>query len=318
MPPENQRERMRPDVAAYVGRDNAIRSPRLHDMPVTVAREVVRRLARATDLPMPPIAVDRTFAVPLGDGAEIDLRLFDCAPSRDPGPVMLYFHGGGWALGDVDIYAPVCSEIVRALDIPVLSVEYRRAPEFKSPVGQMDCEAAARWVADNPVALSITPSSLILAGDSCGGAYAISTAMALRDAPAAVPVAAQLVFYPSADIATRYPSFREFATGYLLDKHLMRWFAEHFAPDDGNFRASPMAGSLEGLPPGLVVTTELDPLRDQGRAYVAALKKAGVPVITHEAEGMTHGFLTMSRVMPSAQLELETILTMFRQLISPR
>ncbi|RXR31106.1 alpha/beta hydrolase [Sphingobium fluviale] len=309
---------MRPDVAAYVAADNAIARPRLHDMPVDVARRVVRRLARKTDLPLQPVAVDRWLEVPLAEDGTIGLRLFDTVANRLPGPAILYFHGGGWVLGDVDIYAPVCAEIARALDLPVLSVEYRRAPEHPSPTGQMDCEAAARWIATTPSALPITPTSLILAGDSCGGAYAISTAMALRDAPAAIPVASQLIFYPSADIATRYPSFREFATGYLLDKHLMRWFAEHFRPDDTDFRASPMAGKLEGLPPALVVTTQLDPLRDQGRAFAAALEQAGVSVIAHEAAGMTHGFLTMRAAIPSAQAELEAILAMFRKLIPPR
>lgn len=318
MPPVQQRERMRADVAAYVARDNGLPGRRLHEMPVEVARRVVRRLARDSDLPMPPIAIDHTYSVPLDDGAEIKVRLFDCAPGRPPGPVMLYFHGGGWVLGDVNIYAPVCAEIARGLDMPVVSVEYRRAPEFKSPIGQMDCEAAARWVAGNPAALPVTATSLILAGDSCGGAYAISTAMALRDSPAALPVVAQLVFYPSADLATRYPSFREFATGYLLDKHLMRWFAERFGPDDTDFRSSPMAGSLGGLPPALVVTTELDPLRDQGRAYAAALGQAGVPVMAHEAAGMTHGFLTMRRAIPSAQTELASVLARFAALVPPR
>ncbi len=308
----------RPDVAAYVAADNAISHPRLHEMPVEVARRVVRMLARKTDLPLEPVAVDCWLEVPLEEGGTIGVRLFDTVANRPPGPAMLYFHGGGWVLGDVDIYAPVCAEMARTLDLPVLSVEYRRAPECPSLTGQQDCEAAARWVASDPAALPVEATSLILAGDSCGGSYAISTAMALRDAPAALPVAAQLVFYPAADLATRYPSFREFATGYLLDKHLMRWFAEHFRPDDTDFRASPMAGDLEGLPPALVATTELDPLRDQGRAYAAALEAAGVPLIAHEAEGMTHGFLTMRAAIPSAQTELEAILATFRRLIPPR
>lgn len=307
---------MRPDVAAYVRLDNAIEHPRLHEMPVEVARRVVRRLAREADLPLEPVATDCQFAVPLDTGGTIGLRLFDSVENRAPGPVLVYFHGGGWALGNVGIYAPACAEMARRLDLPVLSVEYRRAPEHRSPIGQRDCEAAARWVAGNPAALPITATSLILAGDSCGGAYAISTAMALRDVPAPVPVAAQLVFYPSADLATRYPSFREYATGHLLDKHLMRWFAEHFAPDDTDFRASPMAGVLNGLPPALVVTAELDPLRDQGRAYARALEQADVPTVFHEAKGMTHGFLTMRRAIPSAQTELEAILARFAECIA--
>lgn len=306
---------MRADVAAYVGRDNASSGPRLYQMPVAVARRVARRLARAADLPQPPVAIDRSFAVPLADGAQINLRLFDSVTQRPPGPVMLYFHGGGWALGDSGIYAPLCAELARGLDLPVLSVDYRRAPEHPSPTGQQDCEAAARWVAENPAVLPVKATALVVAGDSCGGSYAISTAMALRDAPAALPVIAQLVFYPAADLATRYPSFREFATGYLLDKHLMRWFAEQCAPDESDFRTSPLAGSVAGLPPALVVTAELDPLRGQGRAYAHALSQAGIPTFAHEAQGMVHAFLSMRGVIPSAHSELERLIALAHPLV---
>lgn len=304
--------RIRDDVAGYIRQMNGSGKRRLYEMPVRLARRAVHRLARQADLPLEKTPVDTQVSMPVGRGGAIKLRLFDAMAQRAAGPVMLYFHGGGWALGDTEVYASLCAEMARRLDLPVVSVEYRRAPEYQSPIGQQDCEAAARWVAENPAALPVTATSLILAGDSCGGAYAISTAMALRDAPAALPVIAQLALYPAADLATRYPSFREFATGYLLDKHLMRWFAEQFAPDDSDFRASPMAGNLAGLPPAFVVTAELDPLRDQGRAYAEALAAAGVPVIAHEAKGMVHAFLSMRRVIPSAQTELESLLSRFR------
>lgn len=304
--------RIREDAQAYVRDMNGSGKRRLYTMPVPLARRAVHRLSRQADLPLEKTIVDVQLSMPVGPGESINLRLFDSRAHRAAGPVMLYYHGGGWALGDTEVYASLCAEMARKLDLPIASVEYRRAPEFKSPIGQQDCEAAARWVADNPAALPVTATSLILAGDSCGGAYAISTAMALRDAPAALPVIAQLALYPAADLATRYPSFKEFATGYLLDKHLMRWFAEQFAPDDSDFRASPMAGEVGGLPPAFVVTAELDPLRDQGRAYAEALAAANVPVITHEAKGMVHAFLSMRRAIPSAQTELETVLARFR------
>lgn len=306
---------LRPDVAAFVERMNGSGRPQLHSMDVDTARRAARLLAREADLPYDPTPVDEVYHAPAPDGAQIPVRLFDTAISRPAGPVVVYFHGGGWTLGDVDIYASPCAEIARALDLPLLSVEYRRAPKHKSPIGPRDCEAAARWIATGPEELPVKPTSLILIGDSCGGAYAISTAIALRDAPAAVPVAAQLVFYPSADIARRYDSFRDFATGYLLDKHIMRWFAEQFEPDDQDFRASPMAADLTGLPPAMVVTAECDPLRDQGRAYAEALSTAGVPTVHHEAEGMVHAFLSMRRAIPSARQELAQCLADFRRFL---
>jgi acetyl esterase len=306
---------IRPDVAAYVDAANAAAGPRLYQMPVPLARRVASMLARKADLPVGSIAIDQSLSFRSDDGAELGLRLFDARPDRASSAVILYCHGGGWMLGDTGVYAPVCAEIARVIDLPVIAIDYRRAPEWPSPTGQQDCEAAARWIASGPPDLPFRATELVLAGDSCGGAYAISTAIALRDAPAALPVAAQLIFYPSADLAKRYPSFRDYATGYLLDKHLMRWFAENFAPDDSDFRASPMAGNLRGLPPALVVTAELDPLRDQGRAFAAALRDADVPVVTQEAKGMVHAFITMRCAIPSAADDLAEALAAFRMLI---
>lgn len=306
---------MRPDVAAYVRGMNESGRPRLYEMPLRTARRATHLLAREADLPLENTAVDQSFTIAGSDGGHIKVRLFDAAPSRSAGPVIVYFHGGGWIMGDVEVYASPCAEIARKLDLPLVSVEYRRAPEHPTPTGQRDCEAAARWVASNPPELPIQANALILAGDSCGGAFTISTAMALRDTPAAVPVAAHLALYPSADLATRYASFKDYATGYLLDKHMMRWFAENAAPDDTDFRTSPLAGDISGLSPAMVVTTELDPLRDQGRAYVDALNAAGVPVLAYEAEGMVHAFLSMRRAIPSAQEELDKVLAMFRRFI---
>lgn len=284
-------------------------------MRIEIARRVTHMLAGEADLPLEKTLVDQDFFIPTDDGEQIRLRLFDTVLSRPAGPVIVYFHGGGWILGDVDVYASPCAEIARKLDLPLVSVEYRRAPEYKTPIGQQDCETAARWVAGNPAELPVKATSLILAGDSCGGAYAISTAMGLRDRPPAVPVTAHLALYPSADLATRYQSFKDYATGYLLDKHLMRWFAEQAAPDDTNYRTSPLAGNLTGLSPAMVVTTELDPLRDQGRAYVEALASAGVPVVAYEVKGMVHAFLSMRKAIPSGREELDICLRMFGDFI---
>jgi len=306
---------LRADVEAYTRQVNSSGKKWLYEMPIGIARRATHILAREADLPLEKTLVDQNILMPTPDSEQIKLRLFDTRESRTPGPVIVYFHGGGWILGDVDVYASPCAEIARQLDLPLLSVEYRRAPEYKTPVGQQDCEAAARWIASNPTELPVKATSLILMGDSCGGAFTISTAMALRDAPAAVPVLAHLAFYPSADLGTRYQSFKDYATGYLLDKHLMRWFAEQSAPDDTDYRTSPMAGDLHGLSPAMVVTTELDPLRDQGRAYAEALASAGVPVVAYEVKGMVHAFLSMRKVIPSGQAELEKCLSMFRELI---
>lgn len=307
---------IRPDVEAYIRHVNDSGKTRLYEMPVPVARKATHILARDADLPLEKTLIDKDVFFSTEDGAQIRIRLFDIAASRSPGPAVVYFHGGGWILGDVDVYASPCAEMARQLDLPILSVEYRRGPEHKTPVGQMDCEAAARWVAGNPEKLPLNITSLILAGDSCGGAYTISTAMALRDRPASLPVIAHLAFYPSADLATRYQSFKDYATGYLLDKDLMRWFAEQSSPDDKDFRTSPMAGDLQGLPPAMIVTSELDPLRDQGRAYGDALASSGASVKRYEVKGMVHAFMSMRKVIPSAQDEFIICLRMFKDMLS--
>ena len=172
------------------------------------------------------------------------------------------------------------------LDLPVVSVDYRLAPEHPWPAAPDDCEAAARWVATAPEALGLAPTSLVLAGDSAGGNLAIVTAMALRDAPAAVPVIAQWALYPAADLSTHYPSYARVRRRAISSpRMIMLVRREATRPTPANWRGSPMAADLAGLPPALVTTASLDPIRDQGRAYAAGARQAGVPVTFREASG---------------------------------
>jgi acetyl esterase len=200
--------------------------------------------------------------------------------------------------------------------MPVISVDYRLAPEHPWPAGPEDCEAAARWVAEAPAALGLSPTGLVLAGDSAGGTLAIVTAIALRDRPAAVPVIAQWPLYPAADLMTHYPSYQQFRDGYFLTEESMRWFNDSYRPDPTDWRGSPMQAPLNGLPPALVTTASLDPIRDQGRAYAAALAQAGVPVSFREARGNIHGFLNLRRAIPSSRADLATSLDALRSLLA--
>ena len=143
-------------------------------------------------------------------------------------------------------------------------------------------------------------TSLVLCGDSAGGTLTITTAMALRDRAADVPVIVQAPIYPAADMSNDYPSFSDFAEGFLLTRDTMIWFAEHYQANTADYRGSPMAGSLAGLPPAVIITASLDPIRDQGRAYAAALIHAGVPVTYREAVGNIHGFITLRQAIPSS------------------
>jgi acetyl esterase len=190
-------------------------------------------------------------------GGPCPMRLYDARESREPGPVLVYYHGGGFLLGDLDTHEPLCAELARSTDLPVVSVDYRLAPEHPFPAGADDSIAAARWLATSPEALGRTATGLVLAGDSAGGNFAIVAALSLREEPAAVPVRALFAIYPAANPARHYPSLDAYSEGYLLSRESMTWFDQLYAPDKKDWRYDPMSLPLEGLPPTLVLTAKL-------------------------------------------------------------
>ncbi|VVT08928.1 Carboxylesterase NlhH [Sphingomonas sp. EC-HK361] len=299
--PAPDRPYVRPDVEAFLNYVNSVPGPKMHELPPEGARAIYHAMKDIADPPVGELATIADFRVS-GSGGDIPVRLFDPRPSREPGPVVVFFHGGGFVIGNIETHASFCAEMARQLDLPVVSVDYRLAPEAKWPAAPDDCEAAARWVAGNPAELGRTATGLVLCGDSAGGTLTITTAMALRDSPAAVPVLVQAPIYPAADMARDdYPSFAAFADGYVLTRDGMIWFGEHYGADMSDYRGSPMTGDLTGLPPAVVITASLDPIRDQGRAYAAALIEAGIPVTYREAVGNIHGFITIRQGIPSSQ-----------------
>jgi acetyl esterase len=306
---------VRSDVRAFLDFLNNVPGPRIHELGAPAARAQMAAGRDLMDLPVGDLATIRDFAVP-GAAGDIAVRLFDSKQSREPGPAIVFFHGGGFVIGDLDSHASLCAEIARVLDLPVLAVDYRLAPENPWPAAPDDCEAAARWLADSPEALGRRVTSLIVCGDSAGGTLAIVTAMALRDTPAAVPVIAQFAIYPAADLATEHPSYAQFAEGYLLTRAGMEWFNESYAADFDDVRGAPLRGDLAGMPPALVLTASLDPIRDQGRAYAAALIAAGVPTVYREASGNIHGFVNLRKAVPSSSGDLLAALAAFAPIVA--
>jgi acetyl esterase len=225
---------------------------------------------------------------------------------------MLFIHGGGWVIGDLETHEPFCIDVAIELDLPVVSVDYRLAPENPFPAAVEDSIAAARWVAAAPQELGRTATSLFVAGDSAGGNLSAVVSAALRDEPAAVPVAGQWLIYPAADPGVRYPSYDRFAQGHLLTKESMDWFEESYSGPKDDWRYSPLLAGVEGLPPTFVVTASLDPIRDQGRAYAAACVKAGIETMFLEAEGTIHGFLNLRKGIPSGQEDFARCLAMLK------
>ena len=293
----------RPDVRRFLDYLSTVSAPRHYEVTPEEARDMGRKSRDLIDAPVGEIAVNEPLTAS-GPGGDIPLRLFDARHEREAGPALIFLHGGGFVLGGIHSHEPFCAEIARQLDLPVIAVDYRLAPEHPWPAAVEDAIAAARWIADNPGLPGRQVKGLVLAGDSAGGNLAIVTSLALRDEPAVLPVLAQWLIYPAADPAKRHPSFRDFGEGYFLTKEGMRWFDDCYKPDPKDWRYSPLLKSQMGMPPTLVLTAGLDPIRDQGRAYAAACVEAGVPTIFREAAGNIHGFINLRKVIPSSKEDI--------------
>ncbi|ODP38339.1 alpha/beta hydrolase [Sphingomonas turrisvirgatae] len=305
---------VRPDVRALLDMIAAMPQPEWPPQPAAY-RAQYSAMKDLVDLPVGELGDVRDLELP-GPAGPLCARLFDARASREPGPAVMFFHGGGFVIGDIETHASIAAEMARQLDLPVISIDYRLSPEHKWPAASDDCEAAIRWVAANPPELGRKVTSLALAGDSAGGQLAAVATIDLRDAPAAVPVIAQLLIYPAVDLGTDYPSLKQFAEGHVLTERAMAWFAECFGADTAHPRCSPMrAASLANLPPAVIVTASLDPIRDQGRAYAGALIAAGVPVVFREAQGNIHGFITLRKGIPSSQGDVAGMLAAFKDVL---
>ena len=248
---------------------------------------------------------DRTIPGPAGD---LPVRIF--RPREAPAgalPGVVYFHGGGWVICDLDSHDGACRRIANAIGAVVVSVDYRLAPEHRFPAAVDDAHAAAAWVADHADDLKIDSTRLAVAGDSAGGNLAACVAQMARDrgGPA---LAFQLLVYPVIDstaTANDHPSKTENATGYFLTTAQMDWYRAQYLPldHDGNdpYLSPHVAESLAGLPPACIVTMEMDPLRDEGELYARLLSEADVPVVLHRAAGLFHGCFNMDAVLTGAE-----------------
>ncbi|HTI28378.1 MAG TPA: alpha/beta hydrolase [Kutzneria sp.] len=297
---------IRPDVRALLDRI----PPESGPPEAAAIRESMRMLAAVVDLPEPALATARML-----ETAPLPTLLLDRREHRDPGPVLVWFHGGGFVFGGIDTHRSMAADMAQRLDLPVLLVDYRLAPEAPYPAAVDDAEEIARWVAGGPAELGREVTGLVLGGDSAGGTMTIVTAMALRDRPAYVPVVAQLLMWPATDLIGKYPSQREFAEGYLLTEASRVFYQDAYRPVVTDVRASPMQGDLAGLPPAVVLTAGLDPLRDEGRAYAAGLITAGVPTTFLEAVGNIHAFGLLRKAIPSSVPDLAQALSALRALI---
>jgi len=286
--------------------DLVIRSgrPAYHQLSPKDARQLFRE-TRPASTPTPPqigMVRDLTADGPLGP---IPLRVYRPAgvPASTPLAVLVFFHGGGWVIGDLETHDVLCRQLTAGSGVSVVSVDYRLAPEHKFPAAVDDAWAATRWVVAHAGELAVDASRLAVGGDSAGGNLAAVVALLARDkgAPA---IAVQVLIYPVTDLVGETRSYRDFAEGYLLTREGMRWFIAHYLTAEAeaaDWRASPLrAQSLAGLPPALIVTAGFDPLRDEGEAYAERLREAGVRVDSVCYGGMIHGFVPMGRLLDTA------------------
>lgn len=305
---------VRPDVKAFLDYLNSVEGPQMHEMPLDAARASYIAMGQIAEMPPRDLAVIKDLSCP-GPGGAIPLRLYDARAERGPGPVIMFFHGGGFVIGDLDSHHSLCTEIAAEMDLPVVAVDYRLAPEHPFPAAPDDCEAATRWVAASPADLGRQVTGLIPIGDSAGGNLTIVTTQALLESPAAVPVVMQVPIYPLSDDKPDHQSFLHFAEGFLLTAASMKWFADSYNAIAGHKRAYPIYNDHSATPPTVLVTAGLDPIRDSGRVYGAELIKAGAEVVFLEMKGTIHGFTQVRRAIPSAQADLHCVFAAMKLLL---
>jgi acetyl esterase len=252
--------------------------------------------------PAVPIATVENRTVP-GPAGDIPVRVYTPEGSG-PFPGLVYFHGGGFVLCSLDTHDGQCRSLAHAAGCVVVSVDYRLAPEHSYPAAPEDCYAVTQWVAKHGAELGIDVTRLAIGGDSAGGNLTAVVALMARDrgGPA---LRFQLMIYPVTDCAFDTASYRDNAEGYFLTRNMMRWFWDQYLADPrqaAEAYASPLrARDLSGLPPGLCITAEYDPLRDEGEAYAERLRGAGIEVHTSRYDGMFHGFFGMGGQLDKAR-----------------
>jgi len=306
-----------PQARALLDQFVAIGGQPLSSMPVADARHAMEVLASMRGEP-PPIrsAVDRRIPGPAG---EIPVRVYT-PNATAPLPLLVYFHGGGWVLGGLDTHDGVCRALANGAECIVVSVDYRLAPEHKFPAAAEDCYAATRWVAANAAELGGDAQRMAIGGDSAGGNLTAVVALMARDR-GGPPLVFQLLIYPVTMAAFDTQSYRDNADGYLLTTADMRWFWNHYldrANDAANPYASPLMGTLTGLPPALVITAEFDPLRDEGEQYAHRLEEAGVAARISRYDGMIHGFFGMGHLMDKAKAAVQEACATLRMVFTRR
>ena len=305
-----------PEVVALLDLIKAAGRPPLDSLPPPEAREAYKA-GRTVLQPEPDeVASVRDLTIPDPAGA-IPARLYrgigtDAAAKL---PCLVYYHGGGWVIGDIESHDVICRRLANDANCAVLSVDYRLAPEHKFPAAYDDCVAAMRFAFDHPEQLGIDPAKVAVGGDSAGGNLAAAAALAARDLGLALTN--QVLIYPATDMAMTLDAYRRVTDGFPLVASTMGWFVDHYLrneTDKYDWRASPLrAASLRGTAPAIVIVAAHDPLADDGLDYAKRLEREGVRVTSSYFSGQIHGFVSMGRLLPAADTALRMIAVSLRQ-----
>ena len=303
------RERLSPHVRALLEAIDAEGLPPMEELSPREARQAALDGNRKTGGEPEPVALVEDIRI-AGPAGMIPLRIYT-PEGKAPNPALIYFHGGGWVVCNLDTHDVVCRALARRSGAVVVSVDYRLAPEHKFPAAVEDCYAATLWVAQNAERLGIRLDRIAVGGDSAGGNLAAVIARKCRDEQGP-PLAMQILVYPVTNLAsTSTPSYEEFADGYFLTRAAMQWFRDHYLArpaDAEDPSASPLlAVNLGGLPPALVLTAECDVLRDEGEAYAKRLEQAGVRVSMIRCPATIHAFFTMQGVLPEGPQAVDLV-----------
>ena len=258
----------------------------------------------------------RDLSVDVG-GQEIPLREYVPAGAEPSGPGLVYLHGGGFTVFEIETYQGFCEYLAKELNIKVYSVGYRLAPEHPYPTPLDDCSAAFDWVSKNAEELGLDPERISIGGDSAGGNMSAALCLKRRDQGASAPKA-QLLIYPSTNLHSPHPSVEEFAEGQIITRRHLEWFHGNYVTDPAQFDepyASPLLAERHSdLPPAVVITAGFDPLRDEGEAYAKALSEAGVPTQHKEFSSLGHGFI-VADASNAVRHANDTICSLFRSIM---
>ncbi|MFZ1989144.1 MAG: alpha/beta hydrolase [Alphaproteobacteria bacterium] len=291
---------LNPQAKALLDQMAAANAPKLFELPIAEARAGAVQMLQSLDQQGLPIGRTEDRMIP-GPAGDIPARIYTpIAAGGAALPCLLFYHGGGFVIGNLDSHDALCRALANDAGVKVIAVDYRLAPEAKFPAAVEDAFAALKWTEANAMDLGIDPNRIAVGGDSAGGNLAAVVSILARD-EGQTRITFQLLIYPWLDFLEASYSREAFASGYFLDEVTLAWFTHSYAnsPDDyKDYRMSPLrAASHKHLPPAHIMTAGYDPLRDEGRAYAEKLRDAEVPVTYKEYSGLMHGFANMTAVI---------------------